>query len=273
MALRDYFQLAEESTSTHSWILAKHQIACLSVDDLAKSFADLIMQHRCRACRHHYEHWKLHLEGETVLPETSEKALKAFIEPVFGLPGNPQIHQDHLEGFIAEYLWYFLALEGLAGDNAIRIEPPGFTATDPGGDGLIIHRIDAANLLFRLWEIKKSSGTSTVSGTVSTAYKQLSAKATKYLARYTVIGQEINDPELTEFYGQLVDFWIDATPEAAAGVSVVVCVTRVPSRCFTTFGKRFPALTDPIRLRGMLTAVQDFPTFASKVREYVWKGL
>ncbi len=273
MALIDSFHQSENPTSTHSWILAKHQVTSLSVDGLAKFFAELIMEHRCRGCHQYYDQWKQHLDDGVVLPESVSEALKAFIEPVFGLPGNPEIPQDHLEGYIAEYLWYFLSLEGLAGENAIRIEPPGFTPTDPGGDGLIIHKITDTELMFRLWEIKKCSGTSTVSSTVSTAYQQLSAKATKYLARYTAIGQEITDSELADFYGQLVDFWIDAKPEAAVGVSVAICVTRIPSRCFTTFGKRFPRLVDPIRLRGMLTAIQDFPTFANKVREYVWKGL
>ena len=102
---------------------------------------------------------------------------------------------------------------------------------------------------------------------------RVNAKATEYLARYTTIGQEIPDAELADFYGQLIDLWIDARPEASAGVSVATCVTRVPTKCFTTFGKHFPKFTEPIRLRGMLTAIQDFPTFASKVREYIWKGL
>jgi len=275
MKLIDYFQASDKPASTHSWTLAKHDnTGNVTVEDLAKFLAELIIEHKCRGCPQKYYAWKQHLDGGAEPTGTTIEALKAFIEPVFGLPEKPDsIQQDHLEGYVAEYLWFFLSLDGLAGQNVVRVEPPGFTVTDPGGDGLIIHGLPNTGLMFRLWEIKKCSGTSTVSSTVGNAYKQLNARATKYLARYTAIGQEISDQRLANFYGQLIDFWIDAKSEASAGISVATCVTRVPTRCFTTFGKHFPQFTDPVRLRGMLTAIQDFPTFATKVRECVWRGL
>jgi len=275
MKLSDYFLASENSASTHSWTLAKHDdTGDLSIEDLAKFLAELIMEHKCRGCPQKYNLWKQHLDGGAEPSGTAREALKAFIEPVFGLPENPDfVQQDHIEGHVAEYLWYFLSLEGLTGKNVVRVEPPGFAPTDPGGDGLIIHGSTNTVLMFRLWEIKKCSGTSTVSSAVGNAYKQLDARATKYLARYTAIGQEISNPRLADFYGQLVDLWIDARPEASAGVSIATCVTRIPARCFTTFGNRFPQFINPVRLRGMLTAIQEFPTFANKVREYVWKGL
>lgn len=275
MKLSDYFLASENSASTHSWTLAKHDdTGDLSVEDLAKFLAELIMEHKCRGCPQKYNLWKQHLDGGAEPSGTAREALKAFIEPVFGLPENPDfVQQDHIEGHVAEYLWYFLSLEGLTGKNVVRVEPPGFAPTDPGGDGLIIHGSTNTVLMFRLWEIKKCSGTSTVSSAVGSAYKQLDARATKYLARYTAIGQEISNPRLADFYGQLVDLWIDAKPEASAGVSIATCVTRIPARCFTTFGNRFPQFINPVRLRGMLIAIQEFPTFANKVREYVWKGL
>jgi len=275
MKLIDYFQASENSASTHSWTLAKHDNrGDFTVENLAKFLAELIIKHRCRGCPEKYTLWKQHLDGGTKPSGTAREALKAFILPVFGLPENPDIlPQDHLEGHVAEYLWYFLSLEGLTGENVVKVEFSGFAPTDPGGDGLIIHGSTSTVLMFRLWEIKKCSGTSTVSSTVGNAYKQLNTRATRYLARYTAIGQEISDQRLADFYGQLVDLWIDAKPEASAGVSVATCATRVPARCFTTFGKNFPKFTKPIRLRGMLAAIQDFPAFASKVREYIWKGL
>lgn len=274
MKLVDFFQASENPASTHSWTLAKHDEASLPVEDLAKFLAQLIIQHRCRGCPRKYRAWKQHLDGGLEPTGSTMEALKAFIEPVFGLPEKPDsVHQDHLEGCVAEYLWYFLSLDGLSGQNIIRVEFQGFTVTDPGGDGLIIHGSTSTGLMFRLWEIKKCSGTSTVSSTVGNAYKQLNAMATKYLARYTAIGQEIPNQRVADFYGQLIDLWIDASPEASVGVSIVTCATRVSTKCFTTFGKRFPRFTNPVRLRGLLTAIQDFPTFATKVKEYVWKGL
>ena len=79
--------------------------------------------------------------------------------------------------------------------------------------------------------------------------------------------------ELSSFYGQLVEFWINGNKEAAAGVSVATSLCNIPGTCFTTFGQRFSNLTDPIRLRGMLSAIGDFSDFALKVRGFVWKGL
>ncbi|MBA7632946.1 hypothetical protein ES703_40502 [subsurface metagenome] len=275
MKLIECFRASNNPASTHSWILAKlDNTGDVALEDLAKFLAELIIEHKCRGCPEKYHLWKQHLDGGEEPSGTAREALKAFIEPVFGLPENPDvISQDHLEGYVAEYLWYFLSLEGLTGESVVRIEPPGFTPTDPGGDGLVIHGSTSTVLMFRLWEIKKCGGTSTVSSTVRRAYNQLDKRATKYLARYTAIGQEISDQRLADFYGQLIDLWVDARPEASAGVSIATCVTRIPARCFTTFGKHFPQFTKPVRLRGMLTAIQDFPTFTVKVREYVWKGL
>jgi len=275
MKLSDYFVTSDNPASTHTWTLAMHDDSGnFNIEDLARLLAELIMEHRCRGCPEKFRAWKQHLDGGIEPTGATLGALRAFVEPLFALPEKPDsVQQDHLEGCVAQYLWYFLSLDGLSGQNIVRVEFQGFAVTDPGGDGLIIHGSTSTDLMFRIWEIKKCGGTSTVSSTVGNAYKQLNAKATKYLARYTAIGQEIPNKRLADFYGQLIDLWIDASPAASAGVSIATCATRVPAKCFTTFGKRFPQFTNPIRLRGFLTAIQGFPTFATKVREYVWKGL
>jgi len=276
MRLSDFFQSTETVAETHSWTLVCHGETIAPLEALAKTLAERTMEHRCRGCPHHYRAWKQHLDGGPPPRGASEKALRDFIRPVFGLPEDPDdVQMDHMEGFVAQQLWYFLSLEAriLSQETVVRVEPPGFTSTDPGGDGLVIHRVPLGYLMFRLWEIKKCTGQSTVSSSVSRAYSQLGAKATEYLARYTAIGQEISDPQLAEFYGQLIDLWVDARPEAAAGVSVAASVDHIPKRCFTTFGQRFPAFADPVRLRGMLTAIGDFSGFALAVREFIWIGL
>lgn len=274
MAISDFFQLAESKTRTHTWTLVQHDPEDSPVDALAEVLAERIVEFRCRGCPHHFQAWKQRVKVESSLPKTSKAALEAFIRLVFGLPDNKdEVTKDHLEGFIAEHLWYFLCMETASTENIVRIEPPGFAATDPGGDGLIIHRILNGDLMFRLWEIKKCTGNSPVNSTVNTAYGQLNANALEYLARYSGIGQELQDAELSNFYGQLVELWLDAEPGAAAGISVATSANNVPARCFTTFGKQFPQFVDPVRLKGMLTAIDDFSDFACKVREFVWKGL
>lgn len=273
MRLSEFFQSTENTAGTHTWALVTHDSTNVPIDDLAMALADQIMKHRCRGCPQHYQSWKQHIEGGPPPTGASADALKAFIEPVFGLPEHPDaVPHDHMEGCVAEYLWYFLSLEGLTGGNVIRVEPPSFVPSDRGGDGLVIHRI-LDYLMFRLWEIKKCTGNSAVSSTVSNAYRQLDARAAEYLARYTAIGQELPDAALAEFYGKLIDLWVDAQPEAAAGISVAISLDHVPQRCFTTFGERFPRFVDPVRLRGMLTAIEDFSAFTDKVREYIWTGL
>ena len=278
MRLSDFFQLVETRTATHTWALVTHDPAMLPEDALAQALAEKIVMHQCRGSLHHYEAWKQRVENGVPLPESSRKALReAFIGPVLGIPEEPDaIPPDHLEGYVSQMLWYFLYLESPP-EEIVRFEPPGFKSTDPGGDALAIHRVQNEYLMFRLWEIKKFTGapqsSTSVNSTVNRAYKQLNTKALEYLARYTAIGQEISDPNLSDFYGQLVDLWSEARKEASAGVSVVTSSAHVPEQCFTTFGQHFPKFVNPVRLRGMLTAVENFSSFALKVREFIWKGL
>ena len=278
MRLSDFFQLSETKTATYTWVLVSRDPAVSPEDALARALAERIVMHQCRGSLHHYEAWKQRAENGVHLPESSRKALReAFIGPVLGIPEEPNaIPLDHLEGYVSQMLWYFLYLESPP-EEIVRVEPPGFKSTDPGGDALAIHRVQREYLMFRLWEIKKFTrapqSSTSVNSTVNRAYKQLNAKALEYLARYTAIGQEISDPELADFYGQLVDLWLEARKEAAAGVSIVTSLRHVPQRCFTTFSQHFPKFVNPVRLRGMLTAVEDFSSLTLKVREFIWRGL
>ena len=121
---------------------------------------------------------------------------------------------------------------------------------------------------------EKADSTAHVSGTIGTAYTQLNERAMEYLARYTKIGEKFSDKkDVALFCGQIIELWLDASPQAAVGVSVVTSAAHLPQRAFSTFGQRFPGFEQPVRLRGMLTATDNFADFADKVKEYVWKGL
>jgi hypothetical protein len=273
--LSDFFELSETAADTHSWTLVSTDPDFSSPEDeLARVLADRIVEHQCRGSPHLYAAWRQRVDEGEPLSDSSRRALaEGFLRPVCGLPEEPEaVSQDHLEGFVGEMLWYFLHLE-VPPEEIIRVEPPGFASTDRGGDSLAIHRVQEGYLMFRLWEMKKCVGASTVSSAVNTAYNQLNALALEYLARYATVGQELPHEELADFYSRLVDLWIDARPEAAVGVSVATSHNHVPQRCFTTFGNHFPEFVDPLRLRGMLTAISDFSSFSRKVRDHVCGAL
>lgn len=274
MELSDFFQSTVTDAGTHSWSLVSHDPTSAPTEALARTLSTKIMEQLCRGCPQHFQAWQAGLDDGSELVGASEATIKAFVNIAFGLPNTPK-PDDHVEGYVAEQLWYFLSLEVSTDEEIVRVEPPGFASTDPGGDGLIIHRLQQGELMFRLWEIKKCAGNSNVSRTVGNAYDQLQSNAIEYLARYTAIGQELpdDDGELADFYGRLTELWIEGHPGAAAGVSVATSSDSVPRRCFSTFGNRFPQFTSPARLRGMLAAIDDFSEFASTVRDYVWTGL
>lgn len=85
---------------------------------------------------------------------------------VYQRPHTPPA--DHLEGYVSELVWYFLTKE-TPPDDLVRLEPLGFAATDSGGDGLAIHKRDDGELFFRLWEIKKKTGSGSGNVTPPTA--------------------------------------------------------------------------------------------------------
>jgi hypothetical protein len=275
MNISDFFERVETAEKTHKWTLACHDGGRSPIDNLAKLLALKIMEHRLRP--QHFKAWESRLNGGEPLSDKIRTTILAFTKPAFGNPGEPDsINIDHLEGLVSQYLWYFVCRE-ISGEMILREIPPGFKATDPGGDALLIHRLEDGHLRFRLWEIKKvvrrnEDATATTNPTITKAYEQLRSNALEYLARYTSIGQEL-DPELNDFFGNLVEMWLDAAPEASAGVSINTSEVCIGPNSFHDFGEKFPEFVDPVRLLGMITAVEDFELFSSKVREYVWKGL
>lgn len=273
--LSDLFQLKETEEKTYRWTLACQDAPHLPLEELARILAIKIMEHRLPP--HLFKAWEACLSEENPLSEKTKTTILAFTKPAFGIPGKPDsIPIDHLEGLVSQYLWYFLCIE-ISKEAIVKVIPPGFKCTDPGGDALIIHRVENGGLRFRLWEIKKfvhrnNESTSTANSTITKAYDQLRQNALEYLARYTSTEQEL-DPEMADFFGRLVEMWLDASPEASAGVSLNTTKNLVPPEGFHDFGEKFPEFLTPLRLLGMIAAVEDFSSFSSLVREFVWKGL
>jgi hypothetical protein len=279
MALTDLFISTFHNNRTHNWILNSHNSQIGTIENLAYALSTEIVRFRCRRCSQHFDSWRNKAENNIPLNKAAKNALRAFLVPTFGDPDHNDMipNIDHLEGFVGEWLWYFLITENPT-EPIIHIIPPGFKSTDPGGDALIIHRVINDELHFRLWEMKKFAPRATDSKqrlgtTVDKAYSQLNTNALEYLARITATEQELDCPELENFIGLLPDLWIDASPQAAAGISIATSLSHMSYNCFDDFGQQFPTFTNPIRLLGMLTCIGDFSAFTVKVKEYVWKGL
>ena len=270
MAISDRFNTEVNVTPTHSWSVGRCGATDEEIDELAFEVADGYI--KLHAPNHLADAWGARHRGGAEHPGALKRALEVFVKAGFGLPGEEDAPpSDHIEGLVAEHLWYFLTLEEAPDNGVIRIERPSFKATDPGGDSLALHR-SGGSLMFRLWEIKKCTS-GRVSSTISRAYRQLDKNALEYLARYSMIRQEVEDAEAAAIYARLVELWVDGDPAAAPGINVTTSMSSLPQTAFSTFPHRFPHLTGPSRMLGTLMATEDFPALVTRVQEHVWRGL
>jgi hypothetical protein len=201
--------------------------------------------------------------GGNAYSATEREALIAFLSVV-----RPEVSTEHVEAFVAEYLWHYLVTKDTAESALVRVVGPKFHITAPGGDGLVVRR--GESLRYTLWEIKKHRGAD-LTGAIREAYAQLTGSATQYLAEYSAVEQLDDDPELVRLLARLVEAWVDGEPAARAGVAVAG--STAPRKCFTTMGNYFAQLISDDSRHGVTAAVSAFPTFAQRVRELLWTGL
>jgi hypothetical protein len=231
--------------------------------------ADAIMASRCGKSQV-YASWRTAALASQPAGTAQRPRLIAFIRDVFGTPDEPG-NEDHVEGHVAEWLWYLVIRERIDPRTIVLLEPPKFTVTSAGHDGFVIYA-DGTALTFRLWELKKHVSTSAVSSTVGIAYEQLRDEGDRYLAQLTSIHADKIGP-LGQLCAQLVDLWVDADPRAGAGVGVTSSTLPPPQRCFTTMGKQLPQFADAGQLEGMLCAVENYRGLAADVRRFLWSAL
>lgn len=233
--------------------------------------ADTAVKWQCRGAVQHYDAWHGAVAQATQLPPDAERKLVPFIKPAFGLPDAPPL-ADHLQGHVAECVWYILAKENVPPGLTLRsIEGPSFLVTTPGGDGLVVYKRADEVLIFRLWEIKKHDSTGGVSRTVSRALRQLDEKAEEYLAQLTTLANHY-DQDVGELYAALSDRWLDRDERAGAGVAVSTSDQYLPRSCFGRMHTRFPELS-VAQLGGLVVALGGFPAFATDVRDRIWSAL
>ena len=261
------------SPSSCSWSLGVLEVtATQDLEAAAWLLADAAMVLRCGKSPA-LELWRARARGGPPLTDRQRRSVDVFLTSAFRLPGQPEV-PDHLQGYVAELLWYVLAGElAAAGRQLVHVEAPSFHVTEPGGDGLVVWELTDGMLVFRLWEIKKHQGASQLSRTVRRACQQLSDRGAEYLAKYTAVGSHAHDGALGELYAALPDLWMDADPRAGAGVSLATSADRAPKRrCFGTLPTSFPTMANGGRLEGLVLAIGDFPAFATRVQECVWSG-
>ncbi|MCP9213264.1 hypothetical protein [Streptomyces cucumeris] len=180
-------------------------------------------------------------------------------------------------GYIGEWLWY-LSTRDLApepGRSVEILDPPSSTVTDSGPDGLIIHRVEnsALGFVFRLWEMKKFTGTAAKpSDTIRGAWQQLNDNGAKYLSQMAW-GARLLAPDTRVFVSSLTRQWVYAQESGNGGVSLALNAADTPETAFERSHKHFTTHTHAGALQGLVLAVDDLEDFAKDVREYAWSAL
>lgn len=267
------FDLTSHSEPTHLWDRCAHDGVLCSVDELAAELAEAIVDLRCGGVPGLVDSWRSQRMGTGHTTPHAVEQLAQFIGLGFGLPHSKDpMPDDHLEGSVAESLWYMLVIEFEHDDPIAYAVPPDLAPTDHGGDGFVVHR-RLTGVGYRLWEIKKYTGAGTVRATVRKACKQLNDNATEYLARQIPAGQYHPDDEIRDLIVHSMERWYDGAPEASAGVAVASANERSASERFKDMDTHFDTLSDPTQLRGLVAEFTDFSDFARRVQQELWKGL
>ena len=254
------------------WFLGRLAVGEADVRQAAWRVAWASMHHRCGETPA-FELWERCVKDAGSLSASDRRRVDPFLTGVFGTPELPA-PADHLEGHVAEILWHLLTLEDTRpGRGLLNAEGPSFSVTETGGDGLAIWQLEGGGLFFRLWEIKKSSGTGSISSTIALACRQLERRSEEYLAKYASVGSRQHGGELGRFYGSLLDLWIGDDPAAGVAVSIGTSHDKAPvRRSFGGLVRAFPEKAADGRLEGLVIAIADFRDFSSLVRSYVWRG-
>jgi hypothetical protein len=227
---------------------------------------------RCGNTPQYFNAWFARWLGGPAHPDALRECLEAFLgSESIGTAAAPA-SDDHLEGFVAEHIWHALTREGATGFVCpIRVDGPDWSVTDSGGDGLSIHRV-GGTLVFRLWESKAHAANGEVRDVVNGACRQLTSHALRYLARFSLVGQALDDDELKLFYGNLVEHWRNSSQQAGSGIAVTTTGTAPVADSFGNLHSYWE-FEQAEQRQGLLVVIDDYAAFAKSVREQLWKGL
>ncbi|MFC3833007.1 MULTISPECIES: hypothetical protein [Deinococcus] len=181
---------------------------------------------------------------------------------------------DHLEGFVAEHLWHLATHHQVHSAPHVRLHGVSFRVTDSGADGFVIYEPVPGAYTYRLWEIKKNSSGTNPRPTAVKACDQLTNNATYYLQEISKVGEHEADMNVKAFYSNIVFHWRGATPEANAGVALIVDQGAPGANPFDMLGtSALTGLAGADRLHGLQIEVLEVRRFAEEVRQVLWNGL
>ncbi|BDT88526.1 hypothetical protein FMUAM8_42900 [Nocardia cyriacigeorgica] len=239
--------------------------------------ADAVMRGRAGHTRV-YDLWRTAALANSPLTGEASQLTRTFVRPVFGLPPDGSAASDHVPGHVGEWLWYLLTREEARSDHATLalLEPPSWNVTEGGGDGFVVYRIPSGSdttLIFRLWEIKKFTGSGSISTTITTAATQLADRGDEYVAKISWANAK-KPGELGKLMTELTELWMRADPRGGAGVSVSTNPATAPKqKAFTQVASYLPQLVHPGQLQGIVVTIENFEAFADEVRGYLWSAL
>lgn len=274
MPLYPHFTPATPAATGFTWIKLDHtnpgQEALL-----ADELAELIMRGKLQGMAHIFNSWLTKRNQNLAIPQPHISALEGIISICIGTQAVPK-PDDHRQGWVAEHLWYFLVNGSYPSVNLVRIFDVGISSTDPGGDGLVIHRKLDGSLYYRLWELKKVAGsaTTTVDQTISKAAGQLSANGVKYISRYVIQNQnQVMSVDEKNFLNEMIECWLSSDPRASVGIATISATAKLTSPNFNPLTSTFTAFAAQGSLEGRTIAIQNFDNFCDLVCRSIWKGI
>lgn len=272
MPLNPKFTTTTSASAGYVWIKQSHG-NLPNQQLLADELATHIMSSKFLSATHIFQAWSnKRTAGQPNTPDMVQ-ILEATIKVSIGTRAEPK-PIDHRQGWVAEHLWYFLVKGSYPNGNVTMLFDVGMSATDPGGDGLVIHTNAQGTFLFRLWEIKKVAGETDPNATISRASSQLNDNGLSYLSRYVVNSQAKSLPQpQQDFINLLMDKWVAKSTDSAAGVSIVSSAAKLTSPSFASLTTKFPTHSTNGQLEGRTIDLEDFVSFCDMVCESLWNGI
>jgi len=276
-ALTDLLALVESpDTSPVEYVIGGSALSGTHREVAARLLADDAMKIACGNSPV-LDRWRARRDGGPAETGVRLAAVKTYVAIAFSLPGEA-VNDDHVQGHVAELLWNRIIQERIVcrdGRQLLRAHPMKADPLEPGGDGLVVYQVGQADLVFRLWEIKKHDAQRKLSATIRRASKQLSSRGHEYLAKLAGPETLTEDGPLGELYANMVELWFDRSERAGVGVSVGTSEHHAPTGplAFRSITTAFPEFVNAGQAESIVVAVPDFPEFANRVKEIVWSGL